>query len=153
MTAHANNFLAPEPFIVERLQGALVDLTPKVSVFTAADLAGVKEQGQHVPAVHVVWTGFKVVEAPRTDGLVVKLRHTWLIVAVVRNVQNAKSGGAARDLAGELAAQAGAAVMGFRPPNVSTPMLMAPNTPPAYFRAGYMYLPLAFTVDSIFKAN
>lgn len=75
MTAHTNNFLAAEPAIVQRLQDVLADLTPKVTVLTSADLAGVKEQGQTVPAVHVVWSGFRVQESPRTDGMVTDQAH------------------------------------------------------------------------------
>ena len=70
--AHANNFLAPEPFIVDRLKDALADLRPQVHVLTASDLALVKEESQPTPAVHVIWNGFRVADASRggrTDGL------------------------------------------------------------------------------------
>lgn len=152
MTAHANNFLEPEPHIVARLQEALQGLQPAVKVLTSADLAGVKEAAQQVPAVHVIWSGFRVLES-RTDGRVSMLRHTWMVVAAVRNVQVGKRGASARHEAGELVARAGAALMGFRPPNVSSVMTLAPNAPPAWFSAGFMYLPLAFNVESIFKPN
>lgn len=148
--AHQNNFLEPEPHIVARLQAALGDLQPKVQILTAAQLAGVKENAQHTPAVHVVWSGFRVRQT-RTDGRQATLQHTWLIVAAVKNVQGARTGAAARADAGELAARAGAALMGFRPPNVAGPMLMAP-APAAGYSAGFMYLPLAFHVDSMFNA-
>ena len=38
--AHINNFLEPEPHIVQRLQSALQGLQPAVKVLTSADLAG-----------------------------------------------------------------------------------------------------------------
>jgi hypothetical protein len=145
-----NNFLEPEPHIVARLQEALADLQPAVHILTAAQLAGVKENAQHTPAVHVVWGGFRVLES-RSDGKLARLDHTWLVVAAVRNVQGTRSGAASRAEAGQLAARAGAALMGFRPPNVAGPMRLAP-APAAGYSAGFMYLPLAFQVESIFKA-
>lgn len=149
--AHANNFLEPEPHIVARLKEALADLQPAVHVLTAAELAGVKESAQHTPAVHVVWSGFRVAES-RSDGKLARLDHTWLVVAAVRNVQGTRSGAAARAEAGDLAARAGAALMGFRPPNVAGPMRLTPAPAPGY-SGGFMYLPLAFNLESIFKAT
>lgn len=149
--AHANNFLAPEPFIVARLKEALADLRPQVHVLTASDLALVKEESQPTPAVHVIWNGFRVKEA-RLDGRVASLDHTWLIVAAVKNVRTLKTGEAARSEAGELMARAGAALMGFRPPNVAGPMRLSPS-PSAGHSAGFVYLPLAFLVESVFKTE
>ena len=149
--AHANNFLAPEPFIVARLKEALADLRPQVHVLTANDLALVKEESQPTPAVHVIWNGFRVKES-RADGRVATLDHTWLVVAAVKNVRTLKTGEAARSEAGELAARAGAALMGFRPPNVAGPMRLSPS-PSAGHSAGFVYLPLAFLVESVFKSE
>ena len=145
-----NDFLEPEAHIVARLQQALAGLQPAVHVLTAAQLAGVKEAQQHTPAVHVIWSGFRVLEA-RSDGRLARLDHTWLVVSAVRNVQGTRSGAAARAEAGDLVARAGAALMGFRPPNVAGPMRLT-SAPPAHFSAGFMYLPLAFQVESVFKA-
>jgi len=155
MSDHANNFLAAEPHIVQRLQDALAADPlpgPAVKVLTAADLAGVKEQAQLVPAVHVIWSGFRVMDG-RADGVASKLRHTWIISAAVRNLHGGRGGSAARQEAGELLARAGAALMGFRPPGVAGPMVLAPETPPAHFSGGFMYLPLAFHLPSIFQAS
>ncbi len=149
--AHANNFLAPEPFIVARLKEALADLRPQVHVLTANDLALVKEESQPTPAVHVIWNGFRVKES-RADGRVASLDHTWLVVSAVKNVRTLKTGEAARSEAGELAARAGAALMGFRPPNVAGPMRLSPS-PSAGHSAGFVYLPLAFLVESVFKSE
>jgi hypothetical protein len=148
---HANNFLAPEPHIVQRLKAALAGRVPAVHVLTAAELAGVKESSQLTPAVHVVWNGFKVLET-RPDGAVARLDHTWLIVTAVRNAADTRTGAAARRDAGELMARAGAALMGFRPPNTVGPMRLAP-APAAGYSGGFQYLPLAFLVETIFKAS
>ena len=147
--AHPNNFLEPEAHIVERLKSLL---PANVHVLTAADLQTTKEESQPVPAVHVIWNGFRVRES-RSDGRASKLAHEWLIVSTVRNVRSLKTGQDARREAGELAARAGAALMGFRPPNVSQPMQLAPAPGSGYSQAGYLYLPLAFEVESVFQSS
>lgn len=147
----SNNFLAPEPHIVAQLKAALADMRPAVHVLTVADLSAIKEESQPVPAVHVVWTGFRVLES-RVDGKQARLDHTWLVVSAVRNVRGLQTGDAARAEAGALMARAGAALMGFRPPGVVGPMRLAP-APAAGFSAGFMYLPLAFLVETHFKAT
>ena len=146
---HPNDFLAPEPYIVARLKEALAHLRPQVHVLTAAELARVSEDVQPVPAVHVVWSGCQVLES-REDGAAARLDHTWLIVAAVRNVSQLKSNAAARLEAGPLLARAGAALMGFRPPNVNGPMRLA-SAPGAGGANGFFYLPLAFKVETVFQ--
>lgn len=148
--AHPNNFLAPEPHIVARLKEALVDLQPAVHVLTATDLNKTKEASQPVPAVHVLYRNFRVLES-RADGAQTRLDHTWWIVSAVRDVRTLQSGQDARLQAGELAARAGAALMGFRPPNVAGPMRLAPAPDGAPGPLGHFYLPLAFMVESIFS--
>ena len=146
-----NDFLAVEPHLVARLKDAVAGLSPAVHVLTAADLAKVKETAQHTPAVHLIWGGFRPLES-RSDGKQTRLDHTWLVVAAVRNVAGTKTGAAARTEAGALAARAGAALMGFRPPGVAGPLRMG-AAPGASFSAGFMYLPLAFLVETHFQAS
>lgn len=149
LAPHPNNFMEPEAHIVARLKDAFADRKPAVHVLTKSDLAGIKEELQPTPAVHVIWNGFRVLES-RFDGKSARLDHTWLVVSAVKNVRTLKSGEAARSEAGELAALAGAALMGFRPPNVAGPMRLAP-APGAGHSGGFMYLPLAFLVESVFQ--
>ena len=146
-----NDFLAAEPHIVARLKAALAGLKPAVHVLTVSELSAIKEDLQPVPAVHVVWNGFAVLES-RLDGRQARLDHTWLIVTAVRNVRGLQSGAAARADAGPLMARAGAALMGFRPPGVAGPMRMV-SAPAAGHSTGFMYLPLAFKVETHFKAT
>ena len=149
-TPHPNNYLEPEAHILAQLKEALAGVKPAVHVLTAADLAKVKEENQPTPAVHVVWNGFRVLQA-REDGAAARLDHTWLVVAAVRNVRTLQSGQDARAAAGELAARAGAALMGYRPPNVAGPMRLAPAPGSGISPAGFMYLPLAFLVETVFQ--
>ena len=147
---HLNDFLAPEPHLVARLREALADCRPMVHVLTGADLASVVEAKQHTPAVHVLWRGFRVLET-RLDGGAAKLDHTWAVVCAVRNVRTLTSGADARAEAGELAARAGAALMGWRPPNVAGPLRLADAPAAGYSPAGFFYLPLAFRVETVFQ--
>ena len=144
---HPNNFMEPEPHIVERLKSIM---PANVHVLTAKELAAVKEDTQPVPAVHVIYNGFRVLES-RGDARVAHLDHEWLVVAAVRNVSGLKDGANARQEAGLLAGQAGAAVMGYRPPNVAGPLRLAPSPGIAPSPSGYLYLPLAFLVESVFR--
>lgn len=151
MTPAVNDFLAVEPHIVARLQEAVAGMSPAVQVLTGAELAGIKEAAQRTPAVHVVWGGFRLLES-RADGKQARLEHTWYVVAAVRNVAGTRAGAAARADAGVLMARAGAALMGFRPPGVAGPLRMGP-TQSAGYTAGFMYLPLAFLVETHFHAS
>ena len=148
---HANNFLAAEPDIVARLKAALSGQTPAVHVLTEDDLDGVKENAQLVPAVHVIYASYKPLESSsRRDQA--SLEHTWLVVAAVRNVASGRKGSAAaRKAAGELLACAGAALMGFKPTNCMTPLRLVP-APRGSSSNGYVYLPLAFAAESLFRA-
>lgn len=152
MIPESNNFLALEPHLVARLKEQLAELRPAVHVLTAAQLADVDEQKQLTPAVHVIHSGFRVRDA-RSDGRAAQLEHTWLIVAAVKSSREIKSGAAAREQAGQLAARAGAALMGLKVPGLTqAPLILAP-APAARYQAGYLYLPLAFTVVTVFAAS
>ncbi|MBX3655698.1 MAG: hypothetical protein KF686_16065 [Ramlibacter sp.] len=144
----ANNIMATEPALVALLTDAFQDYTsPAVQVFTTADLDGVKESAQHVPAVHLVYRGYAVAEVM---GQRARLRHTWLVIAAARNVGRVRSGAAARAQAGPLLATAMAAVMGKQLQGASTPLVPV-QPPPAHYQAGYIYLPSAWSHESIFK--
>ena len=41
--------------------------------------------------------------------------------------------------------------MGYRPPNVAGPMRLAPAPGSGISPAGFMYLPLAFLVETVFQ--
>jgi hypothetical protein len=149
MATHPNNFLAAEPHLVACLKAALAGMQPAVHVLTEADLAGVKEAAQHVPAVHVVWGGYRVLEASAA-GTRARLEQTWLVVAAVRNLADVRSGSAARQEAGELLARAGQALMGLKPPCSAQPLRLA-AAPRSWASKGYVYVPLAFTTETLFS--
>jgi len=140
-----DNLLALEPELMERLRTELTGITPAVHVLSADDLAGVKEEQQLVPAVHVVYQNYRVTET-RHDGKAARIKQTWLAVVVTRNVANLKSADAARKQAGLLAGQVTKALMGFKAASASGPLKLA-SGPGAGFNKGFGYLPLAFEVE------
>lgn len=145
--AEANNFLALELSLVERVKQAVAGMSPAVHVLTAADLADVKESAQRTPAVHIIYGGYSVAEDLATAW---RLAHTWYAVVVVRNVAAQRTGAAARAAAGPLLAQVMGALAGCSLPGATRSLAMV--TPPrAEYRAGVQYLPSAFTAETIFR--
>jgi hypothetical protein len=140
-----DNLMLLELPLMERLAAQLADLTPKVHVLAAADLAGVTEATQVTPAVHLVYHGYRIVES-RSDGGAARLEQTWLATVATRNMKNLRSGAAARTDAGLIAARIAAALMGFRPAGASKPLRLAEG-PGAGFSNGFAYLPLAFVAE------
>lgn len=145
-TRETNDFMAMESELVQRIQAAVADQKPAVHVLTSADLADVREELQKVPAVHVIYGGYRVVEA---QGAKWRLAHKWLIVAAVRNVAQGQSGSAARREAGQLSALATAAVAGESLPGATRASALV-TPPPARYSKGFQYLPSALEVETIF---
>ncbi|GKS97031.1 hypothetical protein [Acidovorax sp. SUPP2825] len=145
--AEANNFMALEGRLIALVQGAVQHMVPAVHVLTAADLADVKEAVQKTPAVHVIYGGYQVEEDMGTSW---RLAHTWFVVAAVRNVATTRSGQAARQDAGALAAHVVGALAGAQVPGAVRPLTLI-TPPPAGYAAGYLYLPTAFRAETIFR--
>lgn len=141
----ADNFLALEALLIARLNEQLADLTPKVKVHSAVDLAGVAEEQQITPAVHVIYRGYRVVET-RPDGRAVRMEQTWLAVVATTNKRNLRTGEAARNEAGLIARRVCSALMGFRATPASRPLRLT-DGPEAGFSNGFQYLPLAFLAE------
>lgn len=146
-----DNLLALEPELMARLRTALADHAPAVHVLSADDLAGVKEEQQLVPAVHLVYQGYRVVE-DRSDGKAARIAQTWLAVVVTRNVANLKSADAARKQAGTLAGQVTKELMGFKAASASGPLKLV-SGPGAGFNKGFGYLPLAFVAELVLSST
>lgn len=140
-----DNFLALEPLLVERLNEQLADLSPKVRVLHAVDLAGVTEDQQVTPAVHLLYRGYRIVES-RHDGQAARIEQTWVAVVATRNMRALRTGEAARADAGVIARRVLGALMGFKPSATSKP-LRPVDGPEAGFTAGFQYLPLAFVAE------
>lgn len=136
-----------EPAIVERLRSKLAEQQPAVHVLTAADLAGVAEEKQVVPAVHLVYQGYRVAQA-RGDGAVAKVAISWLAVVATRSVRGLVAGDEARSQAGALMGRVFKALSGFQPAGAATPLL-AVTPPGAGYSSGFQYMPLAFECEGV----
>lgn len=143
--AALQNLFAAEAELVARLSAALADLTPKVQVLVSADIAGILEEQQITPAVHVTYQGYSVLET-RSDGTAARIDQTWLATVAVRNVKNMRSGAAARVDAGLIGARVAAALLGFKPTCATRPLRLT-QAPPAGFSGGFAYTPLAFLCE------
>lgn len=141
-----DDFLSLGPELVARLRDRL---PPGTHVLSAADLAGVNEERQLVPAVHVVYQAYREVESS-ASGLSSRIQQTWLAVVVTRNVRGLASGAAPQLEAGRLAAGVLQALMGFKPASGAKPLQLT-SAPAARYVAGAQYLPLAFVTERVAK--
>lgn len=143
----ANDFARLEPQIVELLKAATAGEHPAVHVLTASDLQTVKDAAQRAPALHVVSNGFAPIESQYKAA---RLRHTWYVVAVVRNQAGQKSAAPARRDAGALLARAMGALLSE--PLAGAATLLEPTHAPAGVHVnGFYYLPSGWQVESVFR--
>lgn len=141
------NFLALEGVLLARLADQLADLSPRVHVLAAVDLAGVTEATQVTPAVHVVYQGYNPTES-RSDGSAARIEQTWLVTVATRNMSTLGTGKAARTDAGLIARRVLKALMGYKPEPGSKPLRLT-GGPGAGFNAGFQYLPMAFVAELV----
>lgn len=140
-------FTALESALVARLKDAL----PQVHILTAQELGGVDEARQPTPAVHVIYNGYRVLES-RPDGRVARVSQQWLAVIAVRNVRSRGTGADARQDGVALAEEVAGVLMGYQPAQAATPLRLV-NAPTPGGDNGFLYLPLAFDIETILKAT
>lgn len=132
-----DNFLYLEPLIKDALRARL---DPHVFVLSAADLHGVAEEDQLVPAVHVLYTGYRTAGAGCASHA--GITQQWLTVVAVAHTGDITGGEDARRLAGPIAAAVFAALHYRSFPDASP--LQLTQAPAAGFTDGFFYLPLAW---------
>lgn len=138
------NYLAAEPVLVERLKERL---PATVQVLSAADLDGVKDTTQFVPAVHVLYGGHRLGKSPYV-GCEQRLQ-TWACVLVVRN----RRGVAEQRLeAGDLLARIEEALLGYKPSAEHTPLIGQDAPKPAY-APGVIYYTLVYQTTILIKGR
>lgn len=148
ITAGVDNFLQLESVLIDRLKTVLEPLTPRVGVFSAADISGFKEASLPAPSVSLTYQGYRIDDSPRRDGLAVTVQQTWMVWVHVRNVATMQSGEKARNQAGEIASHVLKAMMGFKPEEVNKPIVLT-NSMPSQYSGGMLYLPLAFATETV----
>jgi phage gp37-like protein len=139
-----------ESALVERLKTQLKETMPDVHVLTASELSDVEERNQPTPAVHVIYNGYRV-KQNRPDGKVTVVSQTWLTVVAVRNVRQRGKGAAAREDAIPLCQKITEELMGYHPQVAASPVTLT-NAPAQGSNNGFLYVPLAFAVDTVLKA-
>jgi hypothetical protein len=135
------SYMDAEVAIIERYQ-------QKVSarIYSAEELAGIEEEKQTAPSVHVLYYGS---EPSRSiaGGAVQEIIHTWMTVVCVKAASQRNQGEAKRRKASELLDMVIEASIGWRPGAGHTPLQLAPSPAPAY-SPGFAYFPLAFTTKT-----
>lgn len=138
-----------EPLLVDRLKTALASHTPAVHVLCAADLDGVIEERQLVPAVHVVLDAIKPLSADVGNTLT---ECTWHTVLTLRNVNKSDKGAAVRVDANALASAVYTHLVGWTPPGHSKPLRLVPG-PRGGNHNGFMYLPLTWRTEFVWRSD
>lgn len=148
-TALITGPLSLEPLLVDRLKTALASHTPAVHVLTAADLEGVIEERQLVPAVHVVFADLKplTVDVGNT-----RAECLWHTVVTLKNVSTADKGAAARNSANALAHAVYTALAAWMPPGHSKPLALT-NGPRGGHHNGFFYLPLTWRTEFVWRSS
>ena len=145
------NLLVLQDELVAHLKAALADIRPAVHVLAPSDLAsktdtkGVATVVQPTPAVNVIFLGLRPSTDParqRTDGSAMIMQQLFVAEVVTRNVRDLKAGAAARNEAGELAAQVLLALMATKLPSALGVLKILPGPGPVY-QGGNQYLPIS----------
>jgi len=135
-----------EPLIRQRLAAAVPALA---GVHGAVGLGIDDVGGKKLPAAFVVNDGHKVLEVT-AHGRAARIASRWLVVVVVRNVQHAAQGEAARAEAADLVRDCMRALMGWQPaPGYQTLQPVTP--PPPVYQDGILLYPLAFEVGEVIQ--
>lgn len=130
----------------QHIKARLVAVVPSgVLVFSAADLAGVEEKSQYTPAVHVLYRQYDVVK--RVSPGKARIRQTWWATIAVREETNQITGEKTRAAASQLIGTVVENLDGYKLPIVGSSALELINGGQAVFSAGYMYLPIGFSLE------
>jgi hypothetical protein len=136
------NFFEVRAAIVDMLKGALPAGT---HVLTADELDGIGEASQPVPAVHVIYSGFRVVETP-PSGKSAVIDQDWLVVAVIKHAgDRAKAAREAGERVEPLVNGVLGALMGWRHAATGMRPLALTTPPEPQQRWPFYYFPLTFS--------
>ena len=138
-----NNFLSAEPLLMARIK----DKAGLSNVFSTIDLQGVTEKSQVVPAVHVIFDGYKPVSKAGNPD-VIKLQQSWIIVVVVRNVSATHEASAVNEDAGPYILNAIQSLQGYKLSNEHSAIEIV-AAPAPLIRAGFGYYPIKITTNVI----
>jgi len=137
------DFLAAGDAIEQRLRDRVTDLR---QVLSAADLEGVQESRQAVPAAHVLFSDYTVAEAPGF-GEKARVRQTWVVVIVDRNVRQTNQAAAQRAAIGPRVLAVMQTLMGWAPTAQHSALVLTDSPFQTAYSNGFIYVPVAFYSD------
>ena len=150
------SFAAVEAALIARLKAKVQTPGLVRAVLSASDLAGVKEQGQATPALHVLLSRYRVADSV-SDGSKAQIAQTWWIVAAVRNAVSGRGTGAAtaraREDAGTILDAVAPALMGWRAPVAGCGPCRMVDPPAPDVGDGFAYYPLAFSIEAVIEGD
>jgi hypothetical protein len=147
------NYLALEDLIIARLKARLPELSGAIDGMY--DLDGVSANAQQAPRIDVVPFGEQVLPGDKQrshNGLVQIVQQRWMVVAVVRNGRDMRTGVAARREAGDLLWRINASLQGWNPGPDFGPLHKI-NAPPPQYEKGFGYFPLAYASNIVRKGE
>lgn len=128
-----------EPEFIERLNQLELNGRP------APDLAAAVRTGQGLPAVFVVYRGYKLL--PGISETEFSYESLWYLVLGIKDVSDQATGAKARAAAAPKVTQLLAGMLGWTPPSTHFPLKLAAAPAPS-FSAGTLWLPIGFTATS-----
>lgn len=146
-----------EAAIVERLKSRLIGtaeapLPEKLVkfVYDTREYGAVEEESQLVPAVAVIYNGYRAVEQVG-QGVAQAVALEFLVVVISRSSKQTLRASGAKAQASEIFHTAVQALTGWKPGPGSTRLLLTDAPGAGYSDAGFTYLPIAFTTRSTYN--
>lgn len=146
------DYLALEGLIIARIEAAAGVALGLRRLCGAADLDGVKAEGQVTPAVYVLYAGERVPAERTQQGAVQIIEQRWLAVLALKNRRDTRTGEAWRREAGPMLTRLNTALQGWRPSREYGPLIKAAAPGPG-FEAGFGYFPLAYHSRIVLKGD
>jgi len=134
-----------ETALVDVLKAAL----PDVHILTADELSDIEEGRQPTPAVHVIYNGYRVIEN-RPDKKASRVSMNWMTVIAIRNLSDRSGGSGARKDAVALSDKIAGKLLGHHVASSVGPLALT-NAPAPAGNKGFLYVPLAWSVETILQ--
>lgn len=133
-----------ESAIVGRLTERLKDVGIVKFVYDTSEYGAVEEESQLVPAVVVIYNGYRTGEQVG-QGAVQAVDVEYLVVVVTRSSKQALRATGAKATASEIFDAVVGSLTGWRPARGVRPLMLSDAPGAGYSDAGFTYLPIAFT--------
>lgn len=137
--------------IMTRLESKLSTLDPKPRLYSARDLANVKDRSQGDLAVYVTYNGIVGATPLNNAPHVVTLEHEWYIWTVGRSAKDHANSGGTREMADPVLERIMESLTGWSAaPGVR--LELKPNPGPAY-GDGFGWFPLVYGAKRQIRGN